>query len=289
MRKLQILALLIVLVTSAISVNAQEANAAITLERTACNGVCPVYTLTILEDGTVTYNGTEHVAITGEQTSEIPAETVEQIVAAFDEAGYFDWNESYEEVTITDQATVTTSVTRNGETHRIVRYVGDFSAPLALAYLENWVDEVTSSSMWTGVQRDETAISDGTATPIITLQKGACFGPCPRYNVAVYESGTVVFTGIANVHALGVHVIEGDPLAATSVADRAQALGYFGWQDAYDQFLISDQTTVMTSLRWGDEFKRITRYDGDPSAPVGLVWVENMINQLVTDLIGNTL
>src|SRR3982751_1541119 len=91
----------------------------ITLERTACFGTCPVYTVTIYTDGTVIYNGTQFVDVKGEQTSTIDPATVEQLVAGFEAAGYFDWNDSYTDMHITDQPYITTSVTRDGVTKQI--------------------------------------------------------------------------------------------------------------------------------------------------------------------------
>src|SRR5690349_3473487 len=84
------------------AVHAQEAteaadgDVAITLERTACFGVCPVYTLTIYEDGTVVYEGENHVEVMGTQTFEIDPATVDQIVDAFADAGYFEWDDTYD-------------------------------------------------------------------------------------------------------------------------------------------------------------------------------------------------
>lgn len=276
--------LLIFVILGAVSVSAQDtaANAAITLERTGCRGTCPAYTVTILEDGTVIYNGERSVAVTGEQTIEIDPETVTAMVEAFANAGYFDWDEAYTEQTVSDLPSVITSVTRDGQTHRIERYMGDHSAPLALSFLEQWIDSMTNTALLTGVQPDLSAISNGTDTPIITLQRDQCFGTCPVYSIAIYADGTVVYTGIAHVDQLGVRVFEVETPAIDSIGVRADALGYFGWNDSYENHVITDQATVTTSIRWEDQSKRIVRYDGDPSAPVGLIWVEDIIDLVVT-------
>lgn len=282
MRKFLFASLLMLFVVGTAS--AQQSAPAITLERTACRGTCPVYTITILEDGTVIYEGEAHVAVTGEQTSELDPDTVASMVEAFANAGYFDWDESYEEQTVTDLPNVNTSVTRSGETHQITRYVGDSSAPLALPFLEQWIDEMTSSQLWTGIQPDPGAISNGTDTPLITLQRSPCFGDCPVYNVALYEDGTVAYTGITNTDLFGVHTFEADPAAIASIAQIAQITGYFDWQESYDESVVTDQSTVTTSIRWEDQSKRIVRYEGDPNAPVGLTWIEDDIDRLVSSL-----
>ena len=287
MSKLKVLSLLIAIVLSAFSIHAQDSTAdvAITLERTPCFGTCPVYTVTILEDGTVNYVGQDFVEVTGEQTSQIEPEVVQQMVAAFEEAGYFEWDATFDTQTVSDLPTIITSVTRDGETHRITRYAGDSSAPIALPFLELWIDVMANTPLWTGVQPDVSGISNGTDTPLVTLQQEPCFGFCPVYNVALYEDGTVVFMGIANVDAIGVTVLETDAVSVTSIAQLAQAFGYFNWNDSYQVQVMTDQITVITSVRWEDQFKRIVRYDGDPNAPVGLVRIEDQIKELVNTLV----
>ena len=106
--------LLILIMFGVSSVNAQgtDAHVVITLERTACHGTCPIYTVSILDNGTMTYEGENFVNVTGKQTSEIAPETAASMVEAFQDAGYFDWKEAYDTQTVSDLPTVITSVTR---------------------------------------------------------------------------------------------------------------------------------------------------------------------------------
>jgi hypothetical protein len=286
MNKHSFIGFLTILIIGVAAVNAQESPVAITLERTPCFGSCPVYTVTLLENGTVLYSGENFVEVMGEQITEIDPAAVEQMVNAFENVGYFDWDEAYQTQTVSDLATVITSVTRGGETHRITRYAGDDTAPLALPFLENWIDTMANTALWTGVQPDPAAISNGTDTAFITMQQDACFGVCPVYSVALFEDGTVVYTGIAHVAEIGVHLIEIDGAALTIIPQQAQLFGYFYWQDSYQKQVMTDQLTVTTSIRWQDQSKRIVRYGGDPGAPVGLLWIEESITQFVSDLIG---
>jgi hypothetical protein len=258
-----------------------SAEAAITLERTVCFGACPIYTVTIYQDGTVVYQGERFVDITGEQTSEIPVETVDAMVEAFAEAGYFEWEESYDNPSVTDLPSVITSVTRDGETHRIDRYTAATDVPVLLPFLEQWIDIMANTAMWTGVQPDLSANLNNGESPVATLERTACFGFCPVYNVALYADGTIVYTSIANVENIGVSLFRADPVAIDSIAVRAEATGYFDWQDSYDTMTITDQSTVISSIRTNDNYKRIVRYEGDASAPVGLTWVEESIDETV--------
>jgi hypothetical protein len=281
MRKSKFISLIIILTLSIVLVNAQESDdVAITLERTPCFGTCPVYTVTILKDGTVNYSGENFVDITGEQTSQIDPETVTLMVQAFEDAGYFEWDEAYDTQTVSDLPSVITSVSHNGETHRIMRYAGDSSAPLALPFLEQWVDIMANTGMWTGHPIDISGNLNNGESPLITLQHEPCFGFCPVYNVALYEDGTVVYMGLANVDNVGVHLLETDAISVTSLAQLAQVFGYFDWEDSYQHQVMTDQATVITSVRWEDNFKRIIRYDGDPNAPIGLLRIEERIDEL---------
>ena len=179
---------------------------------------------------------------------------------------------------ITDQSTITTSVTRDGETKQIVHYLGDNSAPVALAYLENWIDAAANTQQWTGKQP---ALTNASGSAVITLQRTQCFGMCPIYALSLYEDGTVVYVGIKYVAVTGVQVSQIDPRQVAMLTQMMTATGYFDWQDEYTHVTITDQPTVITSLSTPDQYKQITRYAGDANAPVGLTWLEDRIDNVV--------
>ncbi|MCC6615574.1 MAG: (2Fe-2S) ferredoxin domain-containing protein [Anaerolineae bacterium] len=258
-----------------------EGEVAITLERTPCFGGCPVYTVTIYTDGRVVFEGERFTSAQGTQTAIIDPEMVEQLVAGFEQAGYFDWQDAYTEMTISDLPTVITSVTRDGETKQITRYAGDSSAPLALPYLETWIDLAASTDQWTGVSSWDanTSLMDGTA-PVMTLQRTPCFGMCPVYGLKVFADGTVIYLGLRYVEQPGVRTTTVEPSQVESLAMQADLSGYFGWNDEYTRQLVTDHPTAISSLTWNDQHKQITRYDGDPDAPIGLVRFEEAIDRL---------
>ncbi|MEQ8671904.1 MAG: DUF6438 domain-containing protein [Aggregatilineales bacterium] len=283
MRKLQFfsLAVAIMLFGMAMPISAQDTSGdvALTISRTPCFGSCPIYTVTVYEDGTVVYEGTDFVDVTGTQTIQIEPETVDLLVNSFVEAGYFEWDDSYTTMAVTDMPSVITSVTFEGETKQINHYRGTDNAPLALSYLEIWLDNMLVTSQWTGSSPQFPASTfDETQTPIITLQRAACFGFCPVYDLVLYSDGSVVYVGYRNVEVVGVQIDQIDTSSVESLADQMALYGYFDWQDAYTERFITDQATVITSLNWRDQFKRIERYDGDPNAPIGLVRLEDQID-----------
>lgn len=282
MNKLKIITLFTFFIVGITSIRAQETKAqvVITLERTPCFGACPVYSVSIYDDGKVTYNGGNFVEVTGEQTSEIDPATVTLMVEAIEKVGYFDWDEAYNTRTVSDLPTVTTSVTRNGQTHRIVRYAGDDSAPLILPYLELWIDEMANTELWTGVHPEISNIPN--MNPIIvTMERGACYGFCPVDKMVIFGDGTGIYMGIANVDNIGVHTFEVESGIIPNLIERAEIFGYFDWKDSYEERLMTDQATVITTIQTLEHYKHIVRYTGDPNAPVGLIWIEDSIAQLL--------
>jgi hypothetical protein len=120
----------------------------ITLERTACYGFCPIYTLTIHGDGTVIYKGEDFVETVGKAETMISKEKVEQLISEFEKVDYDSLKDSYTERTITDAPSVITSITRNGKTKTVEHYHGDFNAPEKLTELEDKIDEIVNSDQW---------------------------------------------------------------------------------------------------------------------------------------------
>jgi Domain of unknown function (DUF6438) len=129
---------------------------AITLERTACFGSCPVYTLSVSPSGEVSYQGKAHVRKLGPATAKVPAELVDQLLSELEGGGYFDFADRYTSPEpacgryATDSPTTITSVTIHGHTKRIVHDYGCGGAPGALVVLERRIDEALNSGQWTG-------------------------------------------------------------------------------------------------------------------------------------------
>jgi membrane dipeptidase len=111
----------------------------ITLARTACFGMCPDYKVTILGDGTVTYEGHQFVRVTGTHTRKIDPASVTALAAEMQKGGYFEMLDTYE-ARITDNPTTFTSLTIGNRTKRIKDYV---AGPPRLKEIEAQIDAVS--------------------------------------------------------------------------------------------------------------------------------------------------
>ena len=141
--------------------NLDTSNVNITMFRGACFGACPIYYLEINGDGKVIYRGYEYVNVTGERTSSIPVDKVKELVNQFNNSGYFNLKDRYDEVERTDQSTVVTTISIDGTFKSVYDYLGTTNLPelQKLRQLENMIDEVTNSSQWVGLQ-----VSNSTVT-----------------------------------------------------------------------------------------------------------------------------
>jgi Domain of unknown function (DUF6438) len=138
----------------------------IALQRTACFGTCPVYSVTIDAKGNVTYDGTKHVRVTGRQTDRI---TVSGVAALLDTArriGFFELRDHYRtirnadgsETMVTDLPTVIVTITSGGRTKRVEDYLG---APDGLKELEQQIDDTARTTRW--IRAEEHTLRDSRA------------------------------------------------------------------------------------------------------------------------------
>jgi len=149
----QATALLFVLSLAAAKANESDITK-IALERTPCFGACPVYKLTIHRSGQIEYEGKDHVRQKGSRSGTISTEDFEKLLRKINEINFFNLNERYDGknpdgsgVTITDQPTRKTSVTRGNRTKTVENY---FRGPKGLKELEDLIDELTKSAEWIG-------------------------------------------------------------------------------------------------------------------------------------------
>ena len=135
--------------TSAGGTTKIDDNTVITLQRTQCDGSCPAYSLSISGNGTVTYQGNQFVKVAGAASSQIPVADVQSLVDSMLQADYFNLSVPANcPEGITDMPSANTSLTLNGETHKVDHYQGNPCAPAVLKTIEDLIDTVTNSAQW---------------------------------------------------------------------------------------------------------------------------------------------
>lgn len=132
------------------------------MERGACYGRCPQYTITINGDGNVTFDGKENIKVKGTAESKLEAEEVKQIIEEFEKNFFFDLNDTYDEANCpnaaTDLPTVVYTVKTKGKEKTVSHYTGcvdGFEAPYkpyppGLLALGNSIHNIAESMNFVG-------------------------------------------------------------------------------------------------------------------------------------------
>ena len=111
----------------------------ITLQRTPCFGTCPEYTVTLRDDGSVTYSGRQFVRVAGEHTWKIDPAAVRALAREMEAAGFFDLEDTYTS-RMTDNPTTYTTLKIGSRSKKIQDYI---SGPPKLKDIETKIDEVS--------------------------------------------------------------------------------------------------------------------------------------------------
>ena len=128
------------------------------LQRTACFGRCPVYTVEIAHDGKITWHGDKNVMTAGEAHADVPPGDLRQIARAVDAARFFDLDESGQFPSpdssfvkfCTDTSHAIVTVTRAHETHVVDDAHCGSDDNRRLIELEQLIDKVAGTRDWIG-------------------------------------------------------------------------------------------------------------------------------------------
>lgn len=131
---------------------------------------------------------------------------------------------------------------------------------------------------------------------LITLERSACFGSCPDYQVTIDGYGRVVFstrgeapTPVAEIHrrfALsggvlvpGRHEDQIDPAVVDDLVEQFRKAGFFGLKDEYFA-QITDHPTYVITIDTGHGSKQIVDYSGRRvGMPAVVTELENAVDE----------
>lgn len=127
--------------------------ASITLERTACYGTCPVYSVTLRADGLVKWHGVDHVEHTGDETKKVAPILAKAVLEYAATSCFYGMDAAYE-YAVTDHPHAITTMVASGKkkvvkhylvSDRIIADEGACAPPEALSSLESKIDEVAGT------------------------------------------------------------------------------------------------------------------------------------------------
>jgi len=138
----------------------------ITLERTGCEGACPMYSLKVLAHGRVIYRGKQFVRTKGKAEVRLTREQLTALLSEFEKVDYFSLRNRYQHWEdgcaggALDYPSAITSFRINGRVKTIVHDYGcrekspggDSRGPVyprELFALEQKIDEIVGTGRWT--------------------------------------------------------------------------------------------------------------------------------------------
>jgi hypothetical protein len=126
----------------------------IRLERSACYGTCPVFSLEVFLDGEVTFDGRRCVMRKGRFRRRLAATHLSQLKAAVDDSSF--WNLAMDCCScreLTDHPWTVIEITKGDAektTKTIKHYHGCTSAPRVVPMLEDAIISATDATKWIG-------------------------------------------------------------------------------------------------------------------------------------------
>lgn len=124
------------------------------LERTACHGTCPIYTVIFKSDGTFRYVGDAHVARKGKHTGRISPDQFNQLSEYLLESGFLNLDATYDLPQIADFPTTYTMAVVDTK-RKLVKNYGDLG-PVKLWALQQSIDSLLATAEWEGAAGQET-------------------------------------------------------------------------------------------------------------------------------------
>lgn len=125
--------------------NAPAADFSLTLERTGCEGFCPWYSVTILGDGSVHYEGKGYVHVEGNRRKAIQVSDVNKLIHKLQNEDFFHWEEKTDVCVDYPEVRITASL--NGQHKQVLE---GCSAPGKVLALAEEIDRISGTKTWVG-------------------------------------------------------------------------------------------------------------------------------------------
>lgn len=124
------------------------------LSRSPCYGTCPIYDITVYQDGWVVYRGMHYVKVEGEATRQLTDAELQELRHLFLDNNYFKMKDHYLDYQITDMPSADTAFSDGKRAKVVLHYYGDSSAPRELSLIEEGFDRIVGSEQWVGTYEE---------------------------------------------------------------------------------------------------------------------------------------
>ena len=137
-------------------------------QRGACYGECPVYTLTVYNEGLAKFNGKKFTDKTGIHTKQLSKAQVSELRTFLEKAKLFDYPDSYGEGIVDAQLTTLTYYSENDGP--VKRISGKDDRPEALKAIDARMEELVNSAGWESLKDTRYGLPSGYIANEIIVQ-----------------------------------------------------------------------------------------------------------------------
>lgn len=127
------------------------------MERTMCNGTCPVYKVRVDDNGEVNWNGIDFVEVTGRRLWAISKAKLRLLHKLLEEYDFMNLDKPdpsdgpfFGGYITCQPSCITTVIFRDGTRKKIDHYLGDGFMPKRLEELENRIDAILGTHLYIG-------------------------------------------------------------------------------------------------------------------------------------------
>jgi len=125
------------------------------LERTACYGKCPIYTVVVKKNGEVKYEGRKYVSVKGIQTATLSKESIASIEAKLMKTKFLKMRSNLDSgswgcfISRTDHSYIIIEGSVKNKRKAVSTYLGCDSEQVETVFeLANYIDKITETSEW---------------------------------------------------------------------------------------------------------------------------------------------
>jgi hypothetical protein len=129
----------------------QDKEPIIVLKKTSCKGKCPEYEVAIYKEGVAVLKGVKNFKYIGSYSKNIDKEKINFLIAEFEKADFFSFNDKYTSQK-TDLPTTFITFSNKGNSKKIMDYS---DAPKELNYLEKLIEEIANEDGWQLIEKSK--------------------------------------------------------------------------------------------------------------------------------------
>lgn len=97
----------------------------------------------------------------------------------------------------------------------------------------------------------------------LTYSRTPCFGMCPVFELTLHKSGKAVYQGKNFTDRIGLYQSQWPDAALQRIQFLADSIGYFGFDEKYDNDHVTDLPSIYTSILHNGMLKSVAnRYKG---------------------------